>query len=260
MSQNRKEPDISADKEQEKRDLSKFTKVMQAELEKNSIKVIKSLDMVNRQGRVSAAVLLFSIAGLQLLLPQNLVFGTRYFLPIIEILLGTVFIIWQKLFDQHHLWLRHLTIALTLLLCFGNAAATASLIDKIIQDDSLTAVQLLFAAGVLWLTNVVTFALLYWEFDRGGPVARIINGWDHADFYFPQMDIDTDVSQKKNLIRPNWEPHFFDYLYISITNATAFSPTDTMPLTWKAKALMGIQSVVSIFTVALVAARAINIL
>lgn len=246
--------------EDKTRDLLRMTKAMQDEIAKNSKKVISNLDMVNRQGRVAAGLLLFAAAALQILLPNHLVPGFRFFLPPIEITLGIVFICWQKLFDQHHLWLRHVTISLTLLIAFGNAVVTGFLIDKLIQDNSLTALQLLWAAGVVWFTNVITFALLYWEFDRGGPLARVVNGWQNADFYFPQMSIDPDADSTKNMVPVQWEPHFFDYLYLATTNATAFSPTDVMPLTWKAKAVMGIQSVVSLVTVALVAARAVNIL
>ncbi len=253
-------PTESEETEKQKRDLLHYTKQMQHELEKNSKWVIKNLDMVNRQGRIAAGSLLFLAAFVQLILPSHLVTGSRFFLPPIEIALGLIFIIWQKLFDQHHLWLRHITISFTLVISFGNAVSTGFLIDKIIQDSELTAIHLLMAGGVVWFTNVVTFALLYWEFDRGGPLARIVNGWQHADFYFPQMDIDYSGEATKAIVRPGWEPHYFDYLYLATTNATAFSPTDVMPLTWKAKALMGTQSVVSLVTVTLVAARAVNIL
>lgn len=253
---NEEHDDIS----EKKRDLSRFTKAMQIEIEKNSRVVLKSLDMVSRQGRSSAAALLFIAAFIQLILPEHLVAGSTLFLPPIEILLGALFIIWQKVFEQHHQWMRRVTISLTFVICFGNAVSTGFLIDKIIRDQSLTATQLLMAAGVVWFTNVVTFALLYWEFDRGGPVARVINGWQHADFMFPQMATELDDEPRKQLFRPLWEPHYFDYLYLAITNATAFSPTDVMPLTWKAKALMGSQSIVSLVTVTLVAARAVNIL
>ncbi|HMS24422.1 MAG TPA: hypothetical protein PKB15_01825 [Acidimicrobiia bacterium] len=253
-------PEDTQDIEAQKRDLLRFTKQMQHELEKNSKWVLKNLDMVNRQGRIAAGSMLFFAAAIQLLLPLHLVAGSRFFLPPIEIILGLIFIIWQKLFDQHHLWLRHITISLTLVISFGNAVSTGFLIDKLIQDSQLSPFHLLMAAGVVWFTNVVTFALLYWEFDRGGPLARIVNGWQHADFYFPQMDIDYSAEATKTIVRPGWEPHYFDYLYLAVTNATAFSPTDVMPLTWKAKALMGTQSVVSLVTVTLVAARAVNIL
>jgi uncharacterized membrane protein len=106
----------------------------------------------------------------------------------------------------------------------------------------------------------VLFSLLYWEFDRGGPYARVINGWANADLMFPQMSMDFNDKEEKNIARKDWEPHYFDYLYMAVTNATAFSPTDVMPLTWRAKFLMGIQAIVALLTVSLVAARAVNIL
>jgi hypothetical protein len=100
---------------------------------------------------------------------------------------------------------------------------------------------------------VIVFGLWYWELDRGGPSARHDPHHREPDFLFPQM-------ATPGAARPDWAPGFLDYLYVSFTNATAFSPTDTMPLTPLAKGLMGVQSAASLLTVALVAARAVNIL
>jgi uncharacterized membrane protein len=102
---------------------------------------------------------------------------------------------------------------------------------------------------------VVVFALWYWEFDRGGPVARALNiGNKYPDFQFPQM-----VSPP-TMVPPEWEPAFLDYLYLAFTNASAFSPTDVMPMSRWAKTAMTVQSLISIVTVALVVARAVNVL
>ena len=101
---------------------------------------------------------------------------------------------------------------------------------------------------------MIVFGLWYWEFDRGGPVARARADKPYPDFLFPQM------SSPAELTPPDWEPEFVDYLYMSFTNATAFSPTDVMPLSRWAKLTMLAQSLVSIVTVALVVARAVNIL
>ncbi len=113
--------------------------------------------------------------------------------------------------------------------------------------------ELIISGILIWLTNFLIFSLWYWELDRGGP-GRRAEGQDGApDFLFPQMCDDR--------IQPrNWRPHFVDYLYVSLTNATAFSPTDTMPLTAVAKILMGVQSVVSLVTLGLIVARAVNVL
>ena len=107
----------------------------------------------------------------------------------------------------------------------------------------------------IWLTNVLVFGLAYWELDRGGPLGRAGARAAPAspDLWFPQ---DADPRSAA----PGWRPVFADYLFVSLTSSTAFSPTDTMPLTPRAKLLMGLQSLVSLLTIGLVAARAVNIL
>ena len=106
---------------------------------------------------------------------------------------------------------------------------------------------------VLWATTVLIFGLWFWEFDRGGPIARAMNPATHPDFLFPQMT-------EPRFAPHGWKPGFVDCLYLSLTNATAFSPTDTLPLTAVVKMLMLVESLISLLTVALVAARAVNIL
>jgi len=114
--------------------------------------------------------------------------------------------------------------------------------------------SLIYSGALLYITNVLLFGLWYWELDRGGPAARM-SKHDHerVDFLFPQMT-DERWAPKR------WLPGLGDYLYVSLTNATAFSPTDTMPLTQTAKGLMSAQSLVSLVTIGLVVARAVNIL
>jgi uncharacterized membrane protein len=119
--------------------------------------------------------------------------------------------------------------------------------------EHATASRLLMSGGAIWLTNVIVFALWYWELDRGGPVARAMAMQPYPDFLFAQM-------QSPELAPPQWEPAFVDYLYLSFTNATAFSPTDVLPMSRWAKCTMMLQSAVSLATVALVIARAVNIL
>jgi uncharacterized membrane protein len=119
---------------------------------------------------------------------------------------------------------------------------------------TVTGGQLLLSALALLLTNVVAFALAYWELDCGGPVRRALAASrEQPDIQFPQ-------DENKELARPSWQPQLADYAYVSLTNSIAFSPTDAMPLTRPAKALMAVESVISICTVLVVAARAINIL
>ena len=128
-----------------------------------------------------------------------------------------------------------------------------SCVNNLIFGGISNATTLLIAGGSIYLTNVVVFALWYWDLDRGGPGARAEARNPHPDFLFPQMS-DPRYAPK------DWHPRFYDYMYISITNASAFSPTDAMPLSRWAKHLMLIQSVISLVTVGLVIARAVNIL
>ena len=130
------------------------------------------------------------------------------------------------------------------------------LIRLIITDPAATsqAPALLASGAAIWATNVIAFALWYWEFDRGGPVHRAHATYRYLDFLFPQMGLPPGLAD------PDWEPRFADYLYLSFTNATAFSPTDVMPLARWGKFTMLVQSAVSLALGALVIARAVNIL
>jgi uncharacterized membrane protein len=145
------------------------------------------------------------------------------------------------------------SIVLTLLITIANAASGVLLIREILNGIARTAVPLLASGAAIWLTNVIAFGLWYWEFDRGGPVNRAQGLSRYPDLLFPQMTA-------PELAPPDWEPRFVDYLYMSFTNATAFSPTDVMPLARWAKMTMLLQSGVSLGLVVLVVARAVNIL
>lgn len=151
-------------------------------------------------------------------------------------------------------FVRAASIVLILLITLANAASAILLIRAILENKAgNTAGPLLATGASVWATNVIAFALWYWEFDRGGPVHRALATSQHPDLLFPQM-------AAPELAAPDWEPQFVDYLYMSFTNATAFSPTDVMPLARWAKLTMLVQSAVSLAVGALVIARAINIL
>lgn len=137
----------------------------------------------------------------------------------------------------------------------GSLVGLSLLIVSLVHyGRTLTGPQLLASAAVLFLTNVVAFALAFWELDCGGPVRRSLAVERRVpDFQFPQ-------DENPLLKPPDWEPRLLDYAYVSLTNSIAFSPTDAMPLTRHAKALMAAQSAISFGTVLVVAARAINIL
>jgi len=112
---------------------------------------------------------------------------------------------------------------------------------------------LLTSSVTIWVTNVLTFSLLYWQIDRGGPYARTIKSGIKPDWLFPQAGIPEDAP-------PDWRPFFLDYLSLGYNTATAFSPTDVLPLTRRAKMLMMTESTISLLTLVFVAARAVNIL
>jgi hypothetical protein len=148
---------------------------------------------------------------------------------------------------------RMAAIALIGLANIGNVASLVLLIHHLLIHQQISGRTLLFSAIQIYLTNVIIFGLWYWELDRGGPVRRLGGFAGYPDFLYPQMNTPDRAP-------PGWRPLFIDYLYVSLTNATAFSPTDTMPLTRRAKLLMSVQSMASLLTVALVAGRAVNIL
>jgi hypothetical protein len=149
---------------------------------------------------------------------------------------------------------RRRTVALALLavVSLGNSLLLVALIASLVSGDEKSGGQLLLKAATVWGTNVIAFGLWYWGFDRGGPVRRFQPDPPQPDFQFPQ-------TENPQLAEAGWYPHLLDYIYISFTNAIAFSPTDAMPLSRRAKLLMLAESAISAVTVLLVAARAVNI-
>ena len=148
---------------------------------------------------------------------------------------------------------REMSIALLSIISLGNGVMLVALIASVLGGHEQNGRNLLWKGVTVWTTNVVTFGLLYWEFDRGGPVRRREPDPALPDFQFPQME-------NPQLAAPGWQPRLFDYMYVSFTNAIAFSPTDAMPMTRWAKALMLTETAASALTVLVVAARAVNIL
>ncbi|MFE1752913.1 hypothetical protein [Streptomyces anandii] len=201
---------------------------------------------------VTAAVL--GAVALQLLLPRRLAFHPDWLLPALEVLLlVALFPAFHPRTGRTTALLRGGGLALAALVSLANGWSAVLLIRGLVRGtEGNDAGALLMAAAGIWLTNVIVFALWYWEWDRGGPVARAAGRAVYPDFLFPQM-------QSRDMTHPDWEPAFADYLYVSFTNATAFSPTDTMPLSRWAKLLMASQASVSFLTLALVVARSVNI-
>jgi hypothetical protein len=192
--------------------------------------------------------------GIQIALPARLIEGPRWLVPGLEglLLAGLVFATPRRVEGEHN-GRRMLAIGLTGIVSAANIGSLVLLSRELLRHGSPNPRELISSGVLIWLTNVIIFGLWYWEADRGGPGVRAA-GHDLApDFLFPQMTDDT--------IEPRyWRPRFLDYLYVSLTNATAFSPTDTMPLSLRAKGLMGLQSLVSLVTIGLIVSRAVNIL
>ncbi len=154
-------------------------------------------------------------------------------------------------------WLR-VERGVVLLFCLFMAVATLGGLSKLIHAivsgaTTIDGVYLLTSSIVLWVSNVLIFSMLYWQLDLGGPEARLHQSRRRADWLFPQSTLPEGMA-------PGWHPTFVDYLFLSFTTATAFSPTDTMPLSSRAKLLMMVESSISLVNLAAVAARAINIL
>jgi uncharacterized membrane protein len=209
------------------------------------------------QGEARWPVMLavLSAIGLQLALPARLAIPPRWLLPVLETALLVILTVANpKRINHERRWLRMTSLTLVGVASIANTYSAARLIWRLVHgEEGADAPPLLATGGAVWLTNVIIFALWYWEFDRGGPAARVHAVRVYPDFQFPQM-LAPDTAH------PDWEPTFVDYFYLSFTNATAFSPTDTMPMTRWAKMTMLTQSAVSLATVALVIARAVNIL
>ncbi|MFI4990576.1 MAG: hypothetical protein ACHQHO_06645 [Solirubrobacterales bacterium] len=192
--------------------------------------------------------------GTQLLLPEPLTAGPSWLVPSLEgVLLIGLFVVTPNVVEDEHPRRRRIALSLTAFVSAANIFSLGALTHYLLHHHVSDGRSLIVAGVLIWLTNLLIFALWYWEMDRGGPGKRAAGNDGQPDFLFPQMTDDR--------IEPrDWRPKFVDYLYVSLTNNTAFSPTDTMPLTPMAKCIMGVQSVVSLLTIGLIVSRAVNIL
>ena len=191
---------------------------------------------------------------LDLILPGRLTLGPTWLLPSIEgaLLIGLAGVSPHPTV-RHHPRRRQVALGLIALVSAVNIFSLVLLCKELVNGSHSTGRILIASGAVLWLTNVLLFGLWYWEMDRGGPADREGQVECIPDFLFPQMS-------EERWAPAGWMPGLVDYLYTSFTNATAFSPTDTMPLTPRAKTLMGAQALTALVTVGLVVARAVNIL
>lgn len=194
--------------------------------------------------------------GLPLLMPDRYSPGPAWLLPAVEAgLLVAMAVIDPGRLDRRSNQVRAVRIALIVVLAAAAGWATVRLTSDLIRGfpDTDSAGPLLAAGGLVWIDLVIVFALLFWELDGGGPGRRSHRTRRYPDLAFPEQ-LNPDVAP------PGWRPVFYDYLYLGLTNAVAFSPTDVMPLAHWAKLTMALESLTSLTILALVIARAVNLL
>jgi uncharacterized membrane protein len=214
-------------------------------------------DAEYRVDRLPASIALIACIIGFLLLPNSLVISPKWLMPVLmAIALIPLAIAPRYRRANEYRWVRPLTIGLIALINIANVISVSLLVHRQFWPNSSQHqdVHALFWSGILiWITNVIVFALWYWEIDRGGPARRGTPEQRLPDFQFPQME-------NPKFAPAGWHPSFYDYAYVSFTNAAAFSPTDAMPLTRLVKGLMTFQSGVAMLTLIVIVGRAINIL
>jgi uncharacterized membrane protein len=203
--------------------------------------------------RWPASLALVVCVGLYVLLPDRLVVGPHWLLPVLVALpLGPLSARRHRHPDESS-WIRHVTIGLVALVTVANVTSLVLLVHHLLNSDVSQGRKLIYSAVAVWLTNIILYGLWFWEVDRGGPHRRASGDKLLPDLQFPQM-------QTPDQAPKNWRPAFTDYLFTSFTNGTSFAPADAMPLTLRMKVLFTTESVVSLATIAIVASRAVNIL
>ncbi|MFC4031230.1 hypothetical protein ACFO3J_07050 [Streptomyces polygonati] len=216
--------------------------------------------------RLPAVVATLVAVGLYVALPQRLLIAPRYILPALELLLLIPLVAFNpRRLTRQTRATRALSLGLVFVIAASNLVALGLLVRDLVSAGSSDGKSLLLAALQVWLTNVIVFGLAYWELDRGGPVSRTQAPRAElplADFRFSQDENHDAVQEVADgaSVKSDWVPTLVDYLYVSVTNSTAFSPTDTMPLSSRMKLLMSVESVSALVTSLLVVARAVSVL
>jgi uncharacterized membrane protein len=222
---------------------------------------------VRPEPRWHASLAVLGAVALYITLPPRLTIGPVWVAPLLVLLVLVPLLI---LAPRRHIDTRRIRFASILLIAivnFFNLASVLLLVSSLFHPEkgpAHSAASLLRTGLQIWLTNILVFALWYWELDGDGPEmrARADSATDvkNADFLFPQMQMAIAGKDTPPCIDPSWKPKFYDYLYLSFTDSTAFSPADVMPLTRWAKALMTVEALISLITVAIVLARSINVI
>ena len=216
----------------------------------------EATELTRIESRWQVVLVILAIFSLLTLLPSRI----RVFPNWVPFLLTIVLIVPMlalQLTTAKARWLRVERIVILFFFAIAGFALLTSLgyllYEMVRRSFEVTGVQLLASSVAAWATNVLLFSLVYWRLDRGGPEARANHINTKPDWLFPQQSV-------PEYVPPDWHPTFVDYLFLAFDTATAFSPTDALPLTSRAKVLMMLQSIISLVTIIAVAARAINIL
>ena len=208
----------------------------------------------HHEPRWQAAIALIAAMALFSFLPESLIVGPWWLLPALEaVLLVPLVLVDPDRRSPGSDRFRVVSILLIVLITLANISAIGALVHDLLVTADIDGKPLIYSAIALWINNVVVFGLWYWELDAGGPARRADVPVQDRDFLFQQQMIPEVFTEP-------WHPSFMDYLYTSLTNSTAFSPNDTMPIRVRAKMLMALQSASALIIVVLIAARAINIL
>jgi hypothetical protein len=218
--------------------------------------------------RWHASLAVLGAVLLYVTLPPRLTIGPVWIAPALVLLLLIPLSILAPSRHIETLRSRFASIVLIAIVNFFNLASVLLLVAAFFRPEKAALHQpgfLLRTGAQIWFTNILVFALWFWELDSDGPEARAhasaATDFENTDFLFPQMQIAiASGGVQSSCIDPAWKPQFFDYLYLAFTNATAFSPTDVMPLSRQAKALMGAEAIIALITVAIVLARAISLI
>jgi hypothetical protein len=212
--------------------------------------------------RWHAALAVLVALALYSTLPPRVIVGPYWLLPLVVLVILIPLMILSPRRHEEAAWQRWMSIVNVALLNAFNIATIVLLFMwqfSVHHRKSISGEDLLLAAVQIWLTNIIVYALWFWEIDGHGPDARAHMDFTRdirrSDFLFPQMALQPDIREQLN-----WKPAFWDYVFLAFTNATAFSPTDTFPLTRFAKVLMTAEALTSLVTIAIIAGRAINIL
>jgi len=212
--------------------------------------------------RWHAALAVVAILVLYMTLPPRIIVGPLWLLPLLVLGILAPLLIFVPHRHRESEWARLASIAhIAILGLFNIATIVLFLVQEISTHHRrvFSGEELLLAAVQIWLTNILVYALWFWEIDGGGPAAHchqsFVDNPQQGDFMFSQSLLDPQLRAKSN-----WRPRFIDYLFLAFTNATAFSPTDTFPLTATGKVLMMAEALTSLVTIAIVAGRAVNLL